>query len=154
MKFTRNVLAIDPVAEVDRIVQSLQEKVQVVLRRRGGAVGISGGVDSSVVFALCVRAFGPARVVPVIMPDRDSDPVSERLARQLARQFGVEPLLEDVTSALEGFGCYRRRDEAIRRVFPEYDPDLGYRAKIVLPPNLLEESTLNAFSLTIVTPDG
>ena len=55
---------------------------------------------------------------------------------------------------LDGFGCYQRRDEAIRRVFPEYDAAAGYKAKIVLPNNLLEDDTLNVFSLTIVTPDG
>jgi len=140
--------------ETERIVESLRRKVQQVLRRYGGAVGISGGVDSAVVLALSVRAFGPSKVIPVIMPDKDSDLLSERLARQLARQFGVEPVLENVTPALEGFGCYRRRDEAIRRIFPEYDPAVGYKAKIVLPQNLLQENTLNTFSVTIVTPDG
>ena len=154
MKFTRNVLAIDPAAEAGRIIQSLRQQVQKVLRRHGATVGISGGVDSAVVCALCVRAFGPNRVVPVIMPDKDSDPQSERLARQLARQLGVEPVFENVTLALEGFGCYRRRDEAIRRIFPEYDPAGGYKAKIVLPQDLLQESTLNTFSITIVTPEG
>jgi NAD+ synthase len=153
MRFTRNILAIDPALETERIVQSLRQKVQKLLRRHGGVVGISGGVDSAVVLALCVRAFG-ARVVPIIMPDKDSDPLSERLARQLAQQYGVEPLLENVTAALEGFGCYRRRDEAIRRVIPEYNAAEGYKAKIVLPQNLLEENTLNAFSITIVAPDG
>ena len=154
MKFTRNILSIDPAVETERIVESLRRKVQQVLRRYGGAVGISGGVDSAVVLALSVRAFGPSKVIPVIMPDKDSDLLSERLARQLARQFGVEPVLENVTPALEGFGCYRRRDEAIRRIFPEYDPAVGYKAKIVLPQNLLQENTLNTFSVTIVTPDG
>ncbi len=154
MRFTRNILAIDPASEADRIVQSLRQKVQKLLRRHGGVVGISGGVDSAVVLALSVRAFGTSRVVAVMMPDKDSDPLSERLARQLAQQFGVEPVLENITPALEGFGCYRRRDEAIRRVFPEYDAARGYKAKIVLPQSLLQENTLNAFSVTIVTPDG
>ncbi len=154
MRFTRNVLVIDPAAESERIVQALRDKVQRVLRRQGATVGISGGVDSAVVFSLCVRAFGPARVVPVIMPDKDSHPLSERLARQLAQQLGIEPVLEDVTPALEGFGCYRRRDEAIRRLFPEYEPARGYKAKIVLPQNMLQDNTLNAFSVTIVAPDG
>ncbi len=154
MKFTRNILSIDPAVETERIVESLRQKVQQVLRRYGGTVGISGGVDSAVVLALSVRAFGPGKVIPVIMPDKDSDLLSERLARQLARQFGVEPVLENVTPALEGFGCYRRRDEAIRRIFPEYDPARGYKAKIVLPQNLLQENTLNTFSVTIVAPDG
>lgn len=154
MRFTRDILAIDPAAETQRIIQSLRHNVQRVLRRHGATVGISGGVDSSVVLALSVRAFGPAKVLPVIMPDQDSDPLSERLARQLASQFDVEPVLENVTKALEGFGCYRRRDQAIRRILPEYDPAQGYKAKIVLPQNLLEENTLNTFSVTVISPDG
>lgn len=152
MQFTKNVLALDPAEETGRIVHSLRRNVLNVLRRRGAVVGISGGVDSSVVLALCVRAFGPEKVVAVMMPDKDSDPESEQLARRLARQFEVEPVLEDVTPALQAFGCYLRRDAAIRRIFPEYDAARGYKAKIVLPQNLLEDGALNCFSLTIVKP--
>src|SRR5262245_2558287 len=83
MKFTRNILSIEPAAEAQRIVESLRHSVQSVLRRQGGAVGISGGVDSAVVLALSVLAFGRGKVVPVIMPDKDSDPSSETLAREL-----------------------------------------------------------------------
>ena len=109
MKFNRNVLALDPANETGRIVESLRRNVLNVLHRRGAVVGISGGVDSSVVLALCVRAFGPSKVVAVMMPDKDSDPESEQLARQLARKYGVDPVLENVTPALAGFGCYQRR---------------------------------------------
>jgi NAD+ synthase len=49
-------------------------------------------------------------------------------------------------------GCYRRRDEAIAHVFPEYGP--GWTCKIVLPGSLLEQKTLNIFSLTVTGPDG
>jgi NAD+ synthase len=154
MKFSKDVLSIDPAAEAERIVNLLQHNVHHVLRRYGAVVGISGGVDSSTVFALCVRAFGPEKVTAVMMPEKDSDPESERLARQLAARFGVEPVLEIITPVLEGFGCYPRRDEAIRRVFPEFDAQLGYLSKIVLPQNLLEGDTLNFFSLTIITPEG
>jgi NAD+ synthase len=93
-------------------------------------------------------------VLALMLPERDSSPESERLARQVATQLGVEPVREEITAALDGFGCYARRDEAIRRIFPEYDASLGYKAKIVLPPNLLEEGVLNVFSVTIVTPAG
>lgn len=154
MNFDKRSILLDPAAETTRIVSELRRTVRQVMRRSGAVVGISGGVDSAVVLALAVEAFGAEHVIAVMLPERDSDPASERLARGLARQFGVEPLLESITAALEGFGCYRRRDEAIRRVFPEYDAGAGYKVKIVLPPNLLEEGTLNVFSLTIVTPQG
>ena len=149
----RGVLRIDAAAEADRIVQWLKENMRG-LHRSGAVLGISGGIDSSVCLALSVKAFGPERVVPLLLPDRDSDPVSEDLARTLAAHYGVTPVLETITPALDGFACYARRDEAIARVFPEYDPTAGYKAKIVLPSGLLDGGTLNVFSLTIVTPDG
>jgi len=31
-------------------------------------------------------------------------------------------LVEDITKALDGFNCYQRRDEAISRVIPDFDP--------------------------------
>lgn len=154
MEFTRHVLDIDPAKETERLVSTMRHTVRQELHRYGGVIGISGGVDSSVVLALSVRAFGPQRVVPIILPERDSDPESGGLASLIAQHYGVEAVLEDITPALEGFGCYRRRDTAIKRVFPEYDPALGYKAKIVLPQNLLDEDTLNIFYLTIFTPGG
>lgn len=154
MTFDKHVLDLDPPAETERIVSLLRDTVGKVMHRRGGVVGISGGVDSSVVLALCVRAFGPQRVAAIVMPEKDSDPGSEMLARQVAHHYQVEPVLENIAPALEGFGCYQRRDEAIRRVFPEYEAVAGYKAKIVLPQNVLDQDTLNVFSLTIITPEG
>lgn len=153
MRFDKNILQIDAAAETERLVSWLRNAVRT-LRRRGVVLGISGGVDSSVALALCVRAFGPERVIPLIMPERDSSSESERLARELAKKFGVVPIREDITSALEGFGCYRRRDAAIQRVVPDYDPSAGDRAKIVLPPDLLDGAILNVFSVTVVKADG
>jgi NAD+ synthase len=154
MTFTRHSLDINPERETERIVEALRQHVHHTLRRRGGVLGISGGVDSSVVLALCARAFGPENVTALLLPEKDSDPESEQLGRLVAGHFGVEPVLEVITPVLDGFGCYPRRDEAIRRLFPEYDAALGYKAKIVLPQNLLDQDTLNFFSLTIVTPEG
>ncbi len=154
IRFSTNVIDIDSGAETDRIVAFLQRNVRREMKRRGAVVGISGGIDSAVVLALSVRAFGARNVTAVMMPDRDSDPISERLARALAARYGVEPLLEDITAALEGFDCYRRRDDAIRRVFPEFDAAKGYKSKIVLPQDLLEAGTFNVYSVTVVAPDG
>jgi len=152
--FTTKSLEIDPKAESERIGSLLVGSVRKTLRRNGVVVGISGGIDSSVVLALCVRSLGADRVQAIMMPEKESDRESEKLARDLAAHFGVEPVLENITSSLEGFGCYARRDAAIRRIFPEYDPASGYKAKITLPQNLLDEEVLNVFSLTILLPSG
>ena len=154
MRFHKNILALDAEAEASRLADWLRRSVRAQLHRRGAVVGISGGVDSAVVLALCLRAFGPEHVLTLMLPDQDSSPESERLARLLAARFGVQPLLEDMTPALDRFACYRRRDDAIRRLFPEFDPSAGYLSKIVLPPDLLDGGTLNVFSVTIVRPDG
>ena len=154
MRFHKNILDIDAASEVERITDFLRTQIRQVMRKQGGVLGISGGIDSSVVLGLCVRAFGPERVIPIMLPEKDSDPESVHLAERLSIIFGVEPVLEVITPILDGFGCYPRRDEAIRRVFPEYDASLGYTAKIVLPNNLLEGDTLNVFKVVIITPDG
>ncbi len=150
--FSRNALEIDPAKETERIISSLRRNVHETLHRQGGVVGISGGIDSSVVLALCVRAFGPERVLGVLLPEKDSSPESARLAQRVADQYGVQTVTEVITAALEGLGCYQRRDEAIARVFPEYTPD--WKAKITLPGNLLDQDTLNVFSLTVISPEG
>lgn len=154
MQFNSKMLDINPELETERIVSALRQTVRKTLRRSGTVLGISGGVDSSVVLALCVRAFGPDRISALMLPEKDSSPDSLNLARMAAECYGVEPLLEDITPALEGFGCYHRRDEAVRRIFPEYDAEQGYKLKIVLPQNLLEEEILNVFSLTVLDPSG
>jgi NAD+ synthase len=153
MTFSRESIRIDAAAETDRIVGQLRSLVRQ-LKRGGAVVGVSGGIDSAVVLALAVKALGAGRVVALTLPERDSDPISETLAGELCATFGVSPIREDIRDALEGFGCYRRRDEAIARVIPEYDAAKGYKAKIVLPQNLLDEDTLNVFSVVVITPDG
>ncbi len=150
--FHKDVLKIDPAAVSGELVARLREDVRQTLRRSGAAVGISGGIDSSVVLALCARALGPKRVVGVMMPESDSSSDSIVLARRLADCFGVETVVEDMTGALVGFGCYARRDEAIKRVFPEFDP--SYKAKITLPGDVMDSDALNLFYLTIISPEG
>jgi NAD+ synthase len=154
MNFSKDILKIDPAVETERIVSMLRDTVSKVMRRRGVVMGISGGVDSSVVLALCARAFGPQHLTALMMPEADSEPESEQLARLVANRYGVEPILEIITPVLAGFGCYPRRDEAIKRVFPEYEAAAGYKAKVVLPANMLEKGELNVPSLTIITPEG
>lgn len=151
-EFSKESLKLDSAREAERIIDFLRQTVGQTLHRRGAVVGISGGIDSSVVLALCVKAFGAEKVVGLMLPERESSPESLSLAQMLADQFGVKTVTEDITPILEGAGCYRRRDEAVRRLFPEYGE--GWKVKIVLPGSLLDEDTLNVFRATVIAPDG
>lgn len=53
-------------------------------------IGLSGGVDSSLVAAIAVDALGPERVHGVSMPSRYSSQGSEDDAAELARNFGID----------------------------------------------------------------
>jgi len=151
-KGATELLALDAEAEVERIAEALRVQVGERLRRRGLVVAMSGGVDSSVCAALAVRAFGPKRVHGLFMPERDSSPESLHLARGLAEQLGIGWTLEDITPALEALGCYRRRDEAVRQVVPEYGD--GWACKIVLPGQLLDSDRLNVYYVAVRPPQG
>jgi NAD+ synthase len=150
--FSRQSLDIDAAQETERLVEYLRHSVHETLHRQGAVVGISGGIDSSVVLALCARAFGPEHVIGILLPEQESSPESADLAHQLAAQYGVATITEDISGALEGAGCYRRRDEAIKRIFPDFGAD--WKAKIVLAGNLLEQAALNVFRLTVTNPQG
>src|ERR1043165_1118994 len=76
-------------AEIARIAAALRDTVLGRLRRRGAVVALSGGIDSSVVAALCARAFGPDRVLGLFMNEAESAPDTARLARRIAEQLAI-----------------------------------------------------------------
>jgi NAD+ synthase len=147
----KDVLTLDAEAEIERIAQSLRAQVLGEFRRRGAVLGLSGGIDSSVVAALCVRAFGKDKVLGLFMPERHSSDDALILGRLLAGTLGIEAIVEDIAPALEGLGCYRRQDEAIRSIVPQYG--VGWKCKLVLP-SILEAGRLNVTRLTVQSPAG
>ena len=148
--FGPHVLDLDPEREVARITERLVAW-SGRMRRRGLVVGLSGGIDSSVVAALGVAALGPERVFGLHMPEQDSSPETVRLSTLVSDSLGTDPTIEDLTPMLEAAGCYRRRDDAIRLVYPEFGPN--HRAKIVLP-SVLDSDALRLFSVVVQDPDG
>jgi len=148
---TTTLLEIDLPGTAPAIEAAIKSQVLGTLRRRGTVVGLSGGIDSSVVVTLCARALGPDRVVGLLMPERDSSSEASILGRLLGAHLGITTIVEDIAPVLAGAGCYRRQDEAIRSVFPEYGD--GYRCKITLP-SILEGNRLNLSELTIESPGG
>lgn len=142
----RDVLSIEPELMTGRLVRFIHDGVLGRLRRRGVVVGISGGVDSAVVAALCARALGPERVLGLLMPERDSSPDSLRLGELVAGRLGIRCEVEDITATLEAAGAYARQTAAIQRVFPDHEQ--GSRFKLVLP-SILDSARLGVFVLTV-----
>jgi NAD+ synthase len=149
--FGQEALKLDVAAEVERIVETLRAQVFGVLKRRGAVVGLSGGIDSSVVASLCARAFGNGKVLGLFMPERDSSDDSLRLGQTVAAQLGINSAIENIAPALEGLGAYRRQIEAIQTVVPDYGE--GWKCKLVLG-SVLESAGLNITRLTVQSPDG
>src|SRR3984893_2991296 len=145
------LLKIDAAAVSASIESKIREIVLQQLNRRGVIVAISGGIDSSVVAALCLQALGTARVLGLILPEADSSPDSLHFANLLAQSLGIRTHLEDIGGILTAAGCYQRRDEAIRKVIPEYTE--GYKCKIVLP-DRVSGSAYPIFSVVVQSPLG
>jgi len=146
-----DLLRIDCEREAERICERIREIVFGQLRRKGAVIGVSGGVDSSVVAFLCARALDPKRVLLLFMPEADSSKDSVRLGRMVADTLRARSVLEDVTPLLKGARCYERRDEAVRMVIPEYGEDC--KCKIVLP-SVLQGERYPIFSVLVQSPDG
>lgn len=149
--FPLNALRIDPARETERITNWIAEVVFRQFKRKGVVIGVSGGIDSSVVAFLCARALGKERVLALFTPEADSSPDSLRLGRMVAESLGAQHALEDISGILRAAGCYERRDSAIRLVVPEYGE--GYKSKIVLP-NVTEGREYAIFSVVIQSPAG
>lgn len=147
----KNDLVLNCAEEVDRTTQAIRAQVLGQLKRRGAVVGISGGIDSAVVTALCARALGPDKVFGIFMPENDTSDDALRFGRVLAQAMGVQAVVEDIAPALSGLGCYQRQMEAIRAVVPAFGP--GWKFKLVLP-SLLEAERLNVTRLTVQNPAG
>lgn len=145
-------LAVDPAIATERIVEALRRHLADDFKRKGYVVGLSGGVDSSVSVALAVRALGPKKIFGLFMPEHESDPDSLRLGKMLADHLGIDTAIENIAPILDGAACYRRRNEAIRRVVPEFRDDWG--CKLALPNDKLQSDLINVTYLVVQPPGG
>ncbi len=152
MDFDLNVLRIDPAAEVERLSQFITEQVTSVHRRKGVVVGLSGGIDSACTVALSVQALGREKVVGLILPERESNPISSEFAAKHAAQLGIEVREIDITPTVESVVPYARRDEYLRTLVPEFRP--GCRYNVTLPADLLERDAYSVYNLQVELPDG
>lgn len=150
--FNRKVLEIDCAAEASRICEFMKKTVLKDYRKKGVVVGLSGGIDSALTAALSVKTFGKARVQGVIIPEKESSPESEILARQLANWLQIKTETVPITSILQSLGVYQRREAIVRKYFPEFAE--GWKYKMAISKDTLEREGLNVFHLFAIDKEG
>ncbi len=144
------VLEFDRDAEIEKITLRLKDILRKNLKRRGLVVAMSGGIDSSVCAALCVKTVGPKKVFGLLLPERASSKESKSRGQLLAEHLGIEYLSVNIAPTLEAIGCYQWLEEAIKSTFPEYGE--GWKNKIVIAGG--SQGKINHFKLVVQSPDG
>ena len=158
-------LAINPELVRKILVRFIQNEVQKVGFERV-VLGLSGGVDSSLVANLASQALGPKNVLAVIMPYKSSDPKSLSDALQVVQQLGINHLEVEITPQIDAYferfpdADQRRRGNkmARERMTILYDQSSVFRALVIGTSNktelLLGYGTIYGDMASAINPVG
>ena len=152
MTFSKSVLDLNPSFEISRISDFIRVMTFKNFKRKGAVIGLSGGIDSAVVAELCVRALGKDKVLGLLLPEKESNPISLEYGRKQGEKLGIQTVTVEITKQLESLNLYERRNAVIQRIFPEYNE--SYKFHVTLPQNLLEKDRINFYSITIEDRNG
>ena len=152
MVFNLDVLRIDPAQQLEILSKFIIEQVTVAFRKKGVIVGLSGGIDSACIAAVAVHALGKEKVVGLVLPESESNPISSEYAIKHARALGIEFRQIDITPTVDSIVQYEWRDEFLEKLIPEYKP--GFKYNITLPTDLLERASFSFYRLQVQMPDG
>jgi len=89
MNFDLDVLKIDPAKELEKLSRFIVQQTKAVFRRKGVIVGLSGGIDSACTAAISTHALGKEYVVGLVLPEKESNPISREFAVKHAQQLGI-----------------------------------------------------------------
>ena len=95
-------LSINPELVADILCRFIRNEI----RRTGfenAVVGLSGGIDSSVVTCLAARALGPENVLAVTMPYKTSSEATRRDGRAVINALGVRTVDVPITDQIDAY---------------------------------------------------
>jgi NAD+ synthase len=100
MRLDTNALAIDPESIRQRIVKFIQVRLSES-GQKGLVFGLSGGLDSSTIAALCSKVTKLENLLALIMPHRESNPQDKEHALLVVEKFKIPYKVVDITSAVD-----------------------------------------------------
>jgi NAD+ synthase len=118
---------------VDEISTFLHDEIFEKFHKHGAIVGLSGGIDSAVSMALCVKALGSKKVLGLTMFEKESNENNKSLINKLSKNYDIEIKNIDITTILDSYGVYSNREKIVKNNFPNFNSDCKYR--VVVPPN-------------------
>ncbi len=99
-------MEVDLTINAELVAAILTRFIQSEIRRAGfsrAVVGLSGGIDSSVVTTLAARALGPENVLAVTMPYKTSSDETRRDSRAVIEQLGVRSVECPITAQIDAY---------------------------------------------------
>jgi len=127
-------------------------KDQIVgFKKKGAVLGVSGGIDSAVALTLCVQELGKENVYGILLPEKESAPSSRILGAEICESLGVEYEEVPISPILKSLNIYKKKDDLIKRVCPEYNPKI-HKTSLVLP-DFLEQGLLNVPYIRLMKGD-
>ncbi len=121
--------------DIDEVALTLRHFIKekiVGFKKKGAVIGVSGGVDSAVILALCVQELGAKNVFGLLLPEKESAPSSNTLGAEICESLGVKYEEVPISPILEALDIYNKKDQVIKRTCPEYDPKI-HETALVLP---------------------
>jgi NAD+ synthase len=123
--------------KLSHVLESFIREYMEKLEREGVILGLSGGIDSAVVTALCKRAVGSERTLVLLMPEKDSKEEHLKDALNFANAVGVRTRKIDITPYLKELAVYplalfsqvpfsyKLRGSLIKKLFRFYERRTG-----------------------------
>lgn len=97
-----NELKIDSVKVQQRLIGFIRNQTKQTGFNRV-LLGVSGGLDSSLVLYLCCRALGEKNVFGLILPYKTTASQSINYAKLIARRYQVKTRLIDITAQIDAY---------------------------------------------------